>query len=288
MEWDVNMRNLLLDPFTNYIFMKRALAACFAMSLSCAPVGVLLVLRRMSLMGDALSHSILPGVAIGYMIAGLSLPIMGVGGFIAGILVAFVATLVSRHTILKEDASFVGFYLIALATGAIIISTAGSNIDLLHILFGQILAVSPSSLLLIGTITSITLVTLAIIYRPLTLECFDATYMRAIHGRGTVYHIVFMLLVVLNMVAAFQGMGTLLALGMMMLPAIAARFWGNSLWSLLLFSIGFSMVSSIVGLLISFHFKLPSGPSIIMVSGLFYLLSMMLGKYGSLRSGSTS
>lgn len=282
------MRSLLLDPFTNYIFMKRALAACFAMSLSCAPVGVLLVLRRMSLMGDALSHSILPGVAVGYMVAGLSLPFMGVGGFIAGILVAFVATLVSRHTILKEDASFVGFYLIALATGAIIISTVGSNIDLLHILFGQILAVSPSSLILIGSIASVTLLTLSVIYRPLTLECFDGNFMRAIHGRGTTYHIIFMLLVVLNMVAAFQGMGTLLALGMMMLPAIAARFWGNSLWSLLLLSIGFSMTSSVIGLLISYHLKLPSGPSIIMVSGIFYLVSMMIGKYGSLRARSTA
>lgn len=279
------MYDLIIAPFADYLFMKRALAACFAMSLSCAPVGVLLVLRRMSLMGDALSHSILPGVAVGYIFAGLSLPYMGFGGLIAGLFVAFVATLVSRYTILKEDASFVGFYLIALASGALIISVVGSNIDLLHILFGQILAVTPSSLILIGIITTLTLFVLAIIYRPLVLECFDATFMRSIHGHGTYYHIVFMLLVVLNMVAAFQGMGTLLALGMMMLPAIAARFWGNSLWSLLLFSMGFSMTASVIGLLISYHYQLPSGPAIIIVSGALYVLSMTIGRYGSLKEG---
>lgn len=279
------MYDLIIAPFADYLFMKRALAACFAMSLSCAPVGVLLVLRRMSLMGDALSHSILPGVAVGYIFAGLSLPYMGFGGLIAGLFVAFIATLVSRYTILKEDASFVGFYLIALASGALIISVVGSNIDLLHILFGQILAVTPSSLILIGSITTLTLLVLAVIYRPLVLECFDATYMRSIHGHGTYYHIVFMLLVVLNMVAAFQGMGTLLALGMMMLPAIAARFWGNSLWSLLLFSMAFSMTASVVGLLISYHYHLPSGPAIIIVSGILYLLSMAMGRYGSLKEG---
>jgi zinc/manganese transport system permease protein len=116
------MYDYFIEPFTSYAFLRRALVACLALSAGCAPVGVLLVLRRMSLMGDALSHSVMPGVAIGYLIAGLSLPAMGVGGFIAGLLVAFLATLVTRYTQLKEDASFVGFYLIALAMGTVIIS----------------------------------------------------------------------------------------------------------------------------------------------------------------------
>jgi zinc/manganese transport system permease protein len=279
------MYDFFIEPFDSFLFMRRAIAACFALSLGCAPMGVLLVLRRMSLMGDALSHSVLPGVAIGYMIAGLSLSAMGIGGFIAGLLIAFIATLVSRHTILKEDASFVGFYLIALSMGALIVSAVGSNVDLLHILFGQILGVTPDSLILISCITSITLIMLAIVYRPLIMECFDPAFMRSIKAKGSIYHIIFMMLVVLNMIAAFQALGTLMALGMMMLPAIAARFWGREVWSLCVIAFLLALVSSYVGLLVSYHYQLPSGPSIILVAGMIYLISVFVGQYGSILRG---
>jgi zinc/manganese transport system permease protein len=280
------MFDFFIEPFDSFLFMRRALAACFALSLGCAPMGVFLVLRRMSLMGDALSHSVLPGVAIGYMIAGLSLSAMGLGGFIAGLLLALIATLVSRHTILKEDASFVGFYLLALSIGAIIVSAVGNKVDLLHILFGQILGVTPDSLILISSITSITLITISIIYRPLITECYDPTFMRSLKGHGGFYHIIFMMLVVLNMIAAFQALGTLMALGMMMLPAIAARFWGRQVWSLFIIAFIFALVSSYIGLLVSYHFKqLPSGPSIILVAGITYVISLFVGNYGSILRG---
>ena len=102
-----------LEPFMQYLFMKRAIIACFSLSLGCTGVGVILVLRRMSLIGDALSHSALPGVAVGYVISGLSLPMMSLGGFVSGLIVAILAGITSRSTILKEDATFVGFYLLA-------------------------------------------------------------------------------------------------------------------------------------------------------------------------------
>lgn len=280
------MYDFFIEPFDSFLFMRRAFAACFALSLGCAPMGVLLVLRRMSLMGDALSHSVLPGVAIGYMISGLSLSAMGMGGFIAGLLIAFIATLVSRHTILREDASFVGFYLIALSLGALMISAVGNNVDLLHILFGQILGVTPDSLILISSITSITLITMSVIYRPLIMECYDRSFMRSIKAYGSFYHIIFMMLVVLNMIAAFQALGTLMALGMMMLPAIAARFWGKEVWSLFLITFVLALVSSYIGLLVSYHFKLPSGPSIILVAGIIYMISLLIGNCGSILRGS--
>ncbi|MWL73741.1 metal ABC transporter permease, partial [Escherichia coli] len=105
------MWHLLFQPFIEYGFMRRALVVCLALSVSTTALGVFLLLRRMSLMGDALSHAILPGVAVGYLLSGMSLLAMSVGGFIAGITVALVAGLVSRRTPLKEDASFAGFYL---------------------------------------------------------------------------------------------------------------------------------------------------------------------------------
>jgi len=276
------MYDFFVAPFESYLFLKRALVACIALSLGCAPVGVLLVLRRMSLMGDALSHSIMPGVAIGYLIAGLSLPIMGIGGIIAGLAIAFFATFVTRHTQLQEDASFVGFYLIALALGTILISLKGSSLDLTHILFGTILSVNDNSLLLIAIITSLTLVTLAIIYRPLILECFDPAFMRALGANGGLYHGIFMGLVVLNMVSAFQGLGILMALGLMMLPAVAARFWAKEIWSLCAIAASFAFISGYLGLVVSYHYELPSGPAIILVAGVFYIISLVIGPHGSL------
>ncbi len=282
------MIEYFITPFTDFMFMKRALAACFALSLGCAPMGVLLVLRRMSLMGDALSHSILPGVAVGYVFAGLSLPIMGIGGFIAGLLVAFIATIVSRYTILKEDASFVGFYLIALSSGAVIVSIYGSSVDLLHILFGQILGVTEGALLLIATITTFSITILALVYRPLLIECYDPIFMKSLGVSGAFYHVIFMMLVVLNMIAAFQALGTMMALGMIMLPAVAARFWGREVGSIFTIAFGLAFVSGYIGLLFSYHHKLPSGPAIIMVAGIIYVISLLVGRYGSIRQKITA
>lgn len=279
----MGLYDFLIDPFIEYAFLRRALVACVALSMGCAPVGVLIVLRRMSLMGDALSHSILPGVAIGFLLFGLSLPMMSLGGFITALLVALMAGLVSRNTQLKEDASLVGFYLISLAFGSLIVSIKGSNVDLMHILFGSILAVDPNALILIAIIVSVTLVIGAIIYRPLIIECFDPEYMRSIGAWGSVYHGLFIMLIVLCMVAAFQALGTLMALGMMMLPAIAARFWAREIWSMFVVAFAIGLTSAYLGLLFSYHFTWPSGPSIILIAGLFYVISLIAGRYGSLQ-----
>lgn len=277
------MIDFLVSPFTDYIFLRRALMACVALSLGCGPVGVLLVLRRMSLMGDALAHAILPGAAIGFLVGGLSLPAMGCGGFFVGFLVAILAGAISRFTILNEDASFAGFYLISLALGVLIVSTQGSQVDLMHILFGTVLAVDKISLIMVTSITTSTLFILALIYRPLLIECFDPGFLRVIGGRGGIYHFVFLILVTLNLVAAFQALGTLMALGMMMLPAVSARLWARHVWSLFLLSILFSILSGYFGLLFSYHLEWPSGPSIILIAGLIYGISLILAPFGALK-----
>lgn len=274
----------LFAPFADYGFMRRALVACFALALGSGPIGTFLVLRRMSLMGDAMAHAILPGAAIGFLIAGLSLWAMSLGGLLIGLAVALLAGLISRVTDLREDASLAGFYLISLAAGVLIVSLRGSNVDLLHVLFGSILSVDSEALLLVASIASLTLVALALIYRPLVAECFDPGFLRAVAGRGSLYHIIFIILVVLNLVAGFQALGTLMAVGLMMLPAAAARFWAVEVWSLAALSITMGFVSGWSGLLISYHFDLPSGPAIILTAGIFYLLSILLGRHGSIRS----
>lgn len=277
------MIDFFITPFTDYVFLRRALMACMALALGCGPVGVLLVLRRMSLMGDALAHAILPGAALGFLVGGLSLPAMGFGGFLVGFFVALLSGAISRSTILNEDASFAGFYLISLAFGVLIVSTQGSQVDLMHILFGTVLAVDTSSLLMVAGITSFTLCALALIYRPLLIECFDPGFLRVIGGHGSLYHFLFLILVALNLVAAFQALGTLMALGMMMLPAVSSRLWAHHVWSLFLLSSFFAVLSGYFGLLLSYHLEWPSGPSIILIAGLIYGISLIIAPFGALK-----
>ncbi len=172
--------NLFCEPFAEFAFMRHALAAILALALGCGPVGTFLVLRRMSLMGDALSHAVLPGVAAGFLLCGLSLTAMTVGGFLAGLGVVVAAGLVSRYTPLREDASLAALYLISLALGVLLVSLRGNSMDLMHVLFGSILAVDDASLLLVAGVASVSLLSLSIIYRPLVVECFDPGFLRSV------------------------------------------------------------------------------------------------------------
>ena len=278
----MNFYEFFIEPFISFEFMRRSLIACLALSLGCGPVGTLLVLRRMSLIGDALSHAVLPGAAIGFMIAGLSLVSMSIGGFIAGILVALLSGFVTRFTKQKEDASFAAFYLISLSIGVLIISIHGSNVDIMHVLFGTILAIDNESLFLVVSITSLTLLTFAIVGRGLVIESFDPDFLKAVGGSGAILHSIFLTLVVLNLVAGFHALGTLMAVGLMMLPAVAARFWVQNLLKLSILSIFFAFISGYSGLLISYHSNLPSGPTIILFAGFIYLFSVFFGFKDSL------
>ena len=268
---------LLVEPFAEYSFMRRALIATFAVALGSAPIGTLLVLRRMSLVGDAMAHALLPGAALGFMLAGFSLWAMSLGGFVAALSVALAAGWVTRTTAQREDASFAAFYLIALALGVLLVSTHGSSVDLMHVLFGSILAVDDAALLLMAGVASISLLALAVVYRPLVVECLDPGFLRSVGGRGTWVHMLFLMLVVANLVAGFQALGTLMAVGLMMLPATAARFWAGEVWSLALAATLIAMLSGFVGLLLSFHAQWPSGPAIVLVAGGVYLLSLLAG-----------
>lgn len=272
----------LTQPFIEFAFMRRALVGCLALSLGAPPIGVFLMLRRMSLMGDAMSHAILPGAAIGFLIAGLSLPAMSLGGFVAGFAVALAAGLVARSTVLREDASLAAFYLVSLALGVLIVSVKGSNIDLLHVLFGTVLALDDAALILVAAIATVSLVLLAIIYRPLVVECFDPQFLRSVSRASSPTHLLFLVLVVLNLVAGFQTLGTLLAVGIMLLPAITARFWAEDVSSMIVVAVAAAFAASLAGLLLSYHTGVPTGPAIILLSGAVYLLSILVGTKGGL------
>ncbi len=275
--------DMIFSPFVEYAFMRRALVATLALALSAAPLGVFLTLRRMSLMGDALSHAVLPGVAVGYMVAGLSVGAMAAGGVLAGLLVAGIAGAVSKFTTLKEDASLAAIYLVALALGVALISIHGTQLDLLHILFGSALGVDNTGLLLVASVATVSVLALALIYRPLVLETFDPVFLTASRRGGVsgwVWHQALLVLVVVNLVAGFQALGTLMAVGLMMLPAVSARLWHDSLPAQLVNASVQASIAGAAGLLLSYHCDLPSGPTIIGCAGALYAASLMAAPGG--------
>ncbi len=274
--------SFLLSPFIEFGFMRRALAGCLALALGATPVGVFLMLRRMSLAGDAMSHAILPGAAIGYLIAGLSLSAMTLGGLIAGLAVALLAGGVARHSVIKEDASLATFYLISLSAGVLIISLRGSNVDLLHVLFGSVLALDDAALLLLATFASISIVALACGLRLLVLDCCDPAFLGHISRLAPLAHYGFMVLVVLNLLGGFHALGTLMAVGIMILPAATARLWTANIGPLLLIAVGSALAGAYAGLLLSYHVNLPAGPAIVLTLGALYLVSMAVAPLGPL------
>ena len=270
--WDA-----LWGPFAEFGFMRRALVGCLALSLAAPPLGVFLMLRRMSLTADVLAHGILPGIAAGFLVAGLSVTAMSVGGLVAGLIVGVGAGAVSRATGGREDAALAALYLVALALGVTLISTRAGSVELSHLLFGSVLGVDDAALFLMAGVASLTLLALAFAWRPLVLECFDPGFAAAVRAGGGWWHMLFLVLVVLNVLAAFQALGTLMAVGLMMLPAVAARYWGRSVGGLAYASAAIAVFASLAGLLVSYHFDLPSGPAIVLVAGAVWVLSVLAG-----------
>jgi len=263
--------------------LRRALVAVWAVALGSGPIGVFLMLRRMSLMGDVMSHAILPGVAIGYLAAGsISLTAMTLGGLGAGLVVALLAGAVARLTALHEDASLAAFYLLSIALGVLILSRTGSSEEMLHLLFGELFDIEPSGLLLVAAITSVSLVGLAAIWRPLVVECADPGFLRSVSRAGGPVHLVFLVLVMLNLIAAFHALGTLLAVGVMMLPAAGARMWTRDLGRMVALAVAAGGAAGTAGVFYAQAFGVPAGPSVVLAAGLFYLASLFFGPYGGL------
>lgn len=273
---------VLYQPFVEFGFMRRALAGSAALAMAAGPLGVFLVLRRMSLMGDAMAHAILPGVAVGFLTAGMSITAMTIGGMITGLAVALLAAAVARLTPQREDASFAAFYLVSLGVGVLLISLKGGNTELLHVLFGTVLGLDDAALLLVSATSSVTLLVLAVIFRPLVMECLDPLFLRSESRMGPVVHVSFLLLLVMTLVAGFQVLGTLMVVGIMMLPAAAARFWAASAMGQMALAALGGVLASYIGLLLSYYANVPASPAIILSAGIVYFLSVTFGTQGGL------
>ena len=270
---------LLISPFEGFSFMRIALIACLALALANGPLGILLLLRRMALDGDVLSHVVMPGAALGFVYAGHSLFALSAGGLASGAVVAVLAGLLGRARTVRHDAGLVAFYLVTLALGVTLVALFGSNVDTVRVLFGTVLAIDASALLQIAAVSSLTLLLLAVFYRPLAVDSFDPVFLRMVGGRGM--RGLFMGLVLLNLVVSFQAFGTLLAIGPMLLPAAAARCWTHRPSVMMALASGLGMLSSYAGLLLSYHRNLPSGPAIVMTAGAIYGVSLLASMVGN-------
>lgn len=264
--------DFIIEPF-RYDFMQRGLLSACLLGVSGGLLGGILILRRLALMGDALSHSLLPGVGLAYLLFGANTAALLLGGLFAGLLTALGSALLSRLTRVKEDAAFGSLFVVFFGAGVALVSLARTRINLLHFLFGNVLGVANSDLVVTGIVSILTLLVFVLCYRPIMLETFDPIFHRATGGRGGLVHFGLLALVVLNLVAALQTMGIVLSLGLFLLPAVSAYLWCDRMKPLLVLSASLAVLCAAAGILVSYHAGIPSGSSIVLCLGLVFLVS---------------
>jgi zinc/manganese transport system permease protein len=199
---------------------------------------------------------------------------------LAGLVVALLAGWFARRTGTGEDSQLAGLYLVALAAGVALVS-AQRGVDLTHLLFGSVLAVDDTALLAMAGAATLTLPLLAVIWRPMVLESLDPGFAS---GAGGLWQGCFLTLVVLSVVSGFAALGTLMSVGLMMLPAIAARHWSGSLAGQVSLAVTLAFAASVLGLLVSFNVEIPAGPAIVLSAGGFWIVSLLAGpREGMLR-----
>jgi len=278
------LHDILLAPFS-YEFMRRGVLSAFLLGISGGLLGCVLILRRLALMGDALSHSLLPGVAAAWLLFGTSTAALFFGGLAAGLLTALGSALLSRLTRVKEDAAFGSLFILFFAAGVALISKLPTRVNLADFLFGNILGVSDSDLRLAAVVSGVTVAAFVIFYRSILLETFDPVFHRATGGRGGLVHMGFLTLTVLNLVAAMQTMGVVLALGLFLLPAVSAYLWCDRFITMLLMSVGVGLLGSLVGILVSFHAGIASGAAVVLCLGAVFVASALFSpRYGAIRA----
>jgi zinc/manganese transport system permease protein len=264
--------------------LRQSLAAVVILAISAAPVGVFLMLRRMSLVGDAMSHAILPGAAIGVLVSGLNVFAMTLGGLVAGLVIAVLAGLIARATEIKEDASLAVFLLVSLALGVVIVTVKGMDAEqLMEFLFGETAAaISADKLLLIAGNATVSTLVLALIYRPLVLDCVDPNFLRSVSNAGAGAHLAFLALLVINLISGFHALGTLLGVGIMIVPAAIARFWARDITAMIAVAVLSGALAGIAGVLASHEADIPAGAGVILAAGVLYFASVLVGPVGGL------
>lgn len=270
----------LIEPL-QYSFMQRSLAEAIIVGVICAVVGSYLMVQRLALLGDAISHSVLPGLAIAFL---LNANIF-VGAFISGLLSTILINLIRTRSSIKEDAAmgivFSAFF--ALGITLITVIQKDNKIDLNHFLFGNILGVSLSDVRDTAIIAAIVLVAVVLLYKELLFYTFDKLGAQAVGLPVHLLDLGLMMLIGLTIIASLKAVGVVLVLSLLITPAATAYLLVKQLHHMMLVGVGFGILSSISGMYLSYFYNLPSGPAIVLVaSGLFILAFLFSPSQGLL------
>lgn len=240
-----------VEHLFTYQFLNRALITSIIVGIVCGTVGSLIVLRGLSLMGDAMSHAVLPGVALSFL---FGIP-MFVGALITGMIASIFIGYITSSSKTKPDAA-IGISFTAFLASGIIISLINTTTDLYHILFGNLLAITNSAFLTTIVIGSIVLILIIIFYRPLMISTFDPTFSRMSGLNTTLLHYFVMLLLSLVTVASIQTVGIILVVALLITPASTAFLISKKLYSMMIIASLISVISSIVGLYYSYIYNI--------------------------------
>lgn len=263
-----------LDHLFTYQFLNRALITSIIVGIVCGTVGSLIVLRGLSLMGDAMSHAVLPGVALSFL---FGVP-MFIGALVTGMIASIFIGFITSSSKTKPDAAIGISFTAFLAIGIIIISLINSTTDLYHILFGNLLAITQNAFWTTVIIGLVVLIFIIIFYRPLMMSTFDATFSRMSGLNTTLIHYFIMLLLSLVTVASIQTVGIILVVALLITPASTAFLISKNLYSMMIIASVISIISSIVGLYYSYIYNIPSGATIVICTFLIYILTLALSK----------
>ncbi|MGE6488040.1 metal ABC transporter permease [Paenisporosarcina sp. NPDC076898] len=260
-----------IDALIQYEFLQKALLTSMMVGIICGVIGCFIILRGMALMGDAISHAVLPGVALSYML-GIN---FFIGAVFTGILTAIGIGYISQNSRIKNDVSIGIMFTAAFASGIILITFMKSSTDLYHILFGNVLAVRPTEMWSTLAIGIFVLISIFIFYKELLVSSFDPT-MAAAYGLPTkAIHYFLMALLTLVTVASLQTVGIILVVAMLITPASTAYLLTDRLWVMIYLSAGIGILSSILGLYFSYTYNLASGATIVLAATVLFILAFL-------------
>lgn len=261
-----------IDGLLNFHFLQNALITALVVGIVGGAVGCFIILRGMSLMGDAISHAVLPGVAISFIL-GIN---FFIGAIVFGLLASTIITYIKSNSIIKSDTAIGITFSSFLALGIILIGIANSSTDLFHILFGNILAVQDLDMWITIAVALLVLTAITIFFRPLLLTSFDPILAKSIGVKVTFYHYLLMVILTLVAVTAMQSVGTILIVALLITPAATAYLYANSLKTMIFLSSGFGALASVLGLFIGYSFNIAAGSSIVLTSALLFLISFFI------------
>ncbi|CQD63718.1 metal ABC transporter permease [Streptococcus agalactiae] len=266
------------EGLLTYHFLQNAFITAIVIGIVAGAVGCFIILRSMSLMGDAISHAVLPGVAISFIL-GIN---FFIGAIVFGLLSSIIITYIKENSVIKGDTAIGITFSSFLALGIILIGLANSTTDLFHILFGNILAVQDSDKYMTIIVGLIVLTLITIFFKELLLTSFDPVLAKSMGMRVSFYHYLLMILLTLVAVTAMQSVGTILIVALLITPAATAYLYVKSLRTMLFLSSALGAVASVLGLYIGYTFNIAAGSSIVLISTFMFLLAFLFSPKQSL------